>query len=206
MVYSKIEMINKKFGKLSVESRAYDWRGHIYWNCICECGRKIIVRGAVLRNEDSKSCKICASTSHNESGTKIYGIWTHMIQRCTNPNDKAYKNYGGRGIKVCQRWLGEYGFENFLADKGQKPEGKTLDRWPDKNGDYTPENTRWATSVQQNRNRRNNKLTLEKSNEIRERYNNEKISHKKLGKQYNVTDVMIGKIIRGKNWSQSLEG
>lgn len=78
-----------------------------------------------------------------------------MIQRCENPNDKAYKYYGARGIKVCKRW---HSFENFYADVGDPPEGKTLDRWPNNDGDYELNNFRWATRSQQQQNRRPNSL------------------------------------------------
>lgn len=83
--------------------------------------------------------------------TPEYSCWMHMRSRCNNPNVPAYKDYGGRGIKVCARWDD---FNNFLADMGPRPEGKSLDRWPDKNGNYEPGNCRWATMKEQQRNRR----------------------------------------------------
>lgn len=80
-----------------------------------------------------------------------------MVQRCTNPKAPAWKDYGGRGITVCHRWLGEGGFANFLADMGERPTGKEIDRRRNNEG-YSPDNCRWATSKENNNNRRTNRL------------------------------------------------
>ena len=83
----------------------------------------------------------------------LYDTWATMKKRCSNPNHISYKNYGGRGIKVCERWLGVEGFKNFLADMGERPEGYTLDR-KDNDEDYTPENCKWSSRKEQLFNRR----------------------------------------------------
>ena len=95
-----------------------------------------------------------AKRTHGKCSTGTYRSWGAMIQRCTNPANKHYKNYGGRGIKVHESWLD---FQTFLFDMGERPEGKSLDRYPNVNGNYEPGNCRWATTKEQALNKRTNR-------------------------------------------------
>lgn len=124
-----------------------------HMHCVCECGNEKAVPLAALRSEKSKSCgchNLDVHTKHGMSRTSIYVTWASMIYRCTNKNSTHYSSYGGRGITVCERWKS---FENFYADVGDAPEGRTLDRIDNDKG-YEPSNIRWATRKEQQRNTR----------------------------------------------------
>ena len=129
------------------------------FRCSCDCSEGTIkdVDLTQLRKGKVASCgclQIDAHTTHGLSRSPTSESWRQMRHRCSNPNHHAYRYYGGRGIKVCERWVL---FENFLADMGPRPSLKhSIDRFPDKNGNYEPGNCRWALSNQQNRNKRDN--------------------------------------------------
>lgn len=154
-------LTGQRFGRLvAIEPIAKrQQNGNVVWKCVCDCGNKLKVDGASLRSGSTKSCgcfqreKISnLFKTHGMEGTPIYRVWRNMIARCENQNKKEYKNYGGRGITVCQRWRNS--FEAFYADVGDKPEGKSLDRWPDNDGNYEPANWRWADRHEQRVNSR----------------------------------------------------
>jgi len=124
------------------------------WECLCRCGKRILVRSDSLKaGQESCGCK--NKVKHGKSGTSIYWIWGNMMRRCHDPSNVAFHNYGGRGIQVCDSWKV---FENFYADMGDPPPGMSLDRYPDKDGNYEPSNCRWATPKEQGRNTRANHL------------------------------------------------
>lgn len=140
-------------------------RGGTRWLCRCDCGTERVVPGVTLRGDRTHSCgclkseqNVARSTKHGHSNTRetssTYYSWAAMLQRCGNKKHKDYPRYGGRGIRVCERWLK---FVNFLADMGEKPVGHTIER-KDNDGDYEPGNCRWATSVAQANNKSNNRV------------------------------------------------
>lgn len=150
----KLDLSGQKFGRWLVESRAdVNAKGEIYWNCTCECGTRQMVRANTLTSGRSTSCGCLhreAVTSHGYTGTPTFKSWESMRQRCNNPKSPDYPRYGGRGIRVCERWQND--FAAFLADMGERPDGLTLDR-KDVDGDYEPSNCHWATRSRQQRNR-----------------------------------------------------
>ena len=153
--------IGEKFGRLTVVASAEpDARGRPRWQCACVCGGSTVTRSDGLKSGHVQSCgcrqkeavaKICKDrATHGLSRSRIHDSWCHMISRCRNPKDGRFSDYGERGISVCERWQT---FENFHADMGDMPEGRTLERRDNSKG-YSPDNCYWATYSEQNKNRR----------------------------------------------------
>jgi hypothetical protein len=163
---TKINLKGKKFNRLLVlEENGRDIEGRVTWLCRCDCGKEITAVGYRLNAGSPISCgcqksevTIKRNTKHGLANRNkrhpMYVLYMGMKQRCYYPKNKRYKNYGGRGIKVCDRWLNN--FELFLEDMGERPSKKhSLDRI-DNNGDYEPSNCRWATSLEQQGNNSKN--------------------------------------------------
>lgn len=148
-------LVGQKFGLWLVKVRVPSVvRGQRRFLCQCECGTERILASQSLRTGHSKSCGCNANVKHgharNDERSRAYMSYQAMKNRCYNPNDPFYADYGGRGIKVCERWQS---FRAFLEDMGEPPPGLTLDR-VDNAGNYEKDNCRWATRAQQSSNRR----------------------------------------------------
>lgn len=157
---SLIDLTGAVFGKLRVISRASNKGMRARWHCTCECGKPCIVAGQELRRGQAKSCgcmqyviAAAANRTHGLTRTGIYTAWQAMKDRCLNPANAFYSDYGGRGIRVCAQWIGH--FEAFAAHMGPKPSPKhQLDRHPNNDGNYEPGNVRWATPKENARKKR----------------------------------------------------
>ncbi len=158
-----IEMVGKRFGRLIVVRRDFTIRKRpdAFWMCKCDCGTVKAINGCRLRDGSTISCRcyiraklLEIRTTHGKRSNPMYSVWKAMIRRCSNSDDPSYKNYGGRGIQVCESWKN---VETFFADMGTRPEGMTLER-VDVDAGYSPENCVWASRSQQGRNRRNNRI------------------------------------------------
>ena len=152
------DLTGQVFGRWTVKGFSHLVARRTYWNCLCECGKERPVVAATLKNGASRSCGCLIGeaakkrlTKHGMADSKLYMIWGAMMKRCNTSTDKSYAHYGGRGIKVCERW---HNFPDFYADMGPTwIEGWSIERL-NVNGDYCPENCIWIPRGEQSKNRR----------------------------------------------------
>lgn len=159
-------LLGKRLGRLFVLAYAGKKERKHYWKCVCDCGEMVFRSHDNLHSGDTRSCGCLAedvkglnTKTHGEASggvlTAEYKVWRGMKNRCHNPNEPSYCDYGGRGIFVCERWKR---YENFIEDMGRRPTRKhTIERVNNGLG-YSPENCRWATTTEQGRNKRSNTI------------------------------------------------
>ena len=222
------DLTGRKFGNLLVVRKTGEMRHrHFMWECLCDCGEIKSVRADSLTSGRVGSCGCSRRRSMGHSfcdgkETSTYRTYRSMLRRCTNPKDAGYKWYGGRGIKVCDRWLhgenGKRGFACFLEDMGEKPDWADggIDRI-DNDGNYEPNNCRWATIKQQFEKRvrtvnyknppiyigeRNPQARLSEKDVITiiGMLRSGRYSHRKISGIYDCSKTTIGNIAHGKTW------
>lgn len=201
----KINLAGKRFGRWSVlrQSEEKGNRGQVKWDCVCDCGGRKAVQSCALTKAQSKSCGCLVkeadhAKTHGLSKSRIYRIYRHMINRCSNRNVESYYLYGERGIKVCEEWLNFEGFYQWSMLNGYK-ENLSIDR---KNNDlgYSPENCQWSTVFEQARNRRNTIGSHEKAKEIR-RLRAHGAKNKDIARICGVSRTTVCDVVANKTWA-----
>ena len=158
----KLDLVGKRFGRLTVIEYAGVKNCSSQWKCRCDCGKIKTVRGANLTSGVTRSCGcLCGEShvTHDGSDTRLYRIWYGIIRRTEDSNRKEYANYGGRGIKMCPEWRSDFAVFREWATLNGYNDSLSIDRI-DPDGNYCPENCRWATKSVQERNKRTTPLLV----------------------------------------------
>ena len=192
------DLTGMKFGRLTVIKRhGYMYKNKIAWLCKCDCGNEKVVIGDSLKRGLVRSCGCLHSekwnkiiTTHGLSEHPLYNIWCAMKRRCNNPKTERYPHYGGRGIKVCAEWENDFkAFYDWSVSHGYKKE-LSIDRI-DANGNYCPENCRWADNYTQSINRTDNRRFL---------YRGKEYTVSELSNMFNINyHKLYRKLVRGTN-------
>jgi len=205
--YSQPDLTDHRFGLLVVlQQGSPSTHGARRWLVRCACPRateKLVITSNLVSGK-TKSCG-CLFTrlthgqcgGHGRRASGAYVSWSRMLQRCTDPKCPQYFNYGGRGIRVCERWMS---FDNFYADMGDRPPGMSLER-EDVNGNYEPGNCLWASSRDQARNTRSSVVTFARVQEILGRFEHGE-TKASIGRRLGVDPFYVGALISGKAWAE----
>lgn len=199
----RIDITGMVFGRLLVMHPSGSYRGGVIWTCWCECGKLHEVTCGNLVHRTTKSCGCFYEENkhilrkfkkHGMHKSKVYAVWEAMIRRSTcKPGSLEWKNYGSRGITVCDRWRK---FENFYEDMGDRPEGKSIDRI-DNNGNYEPSNCRWVSTQENCQNTSATKLNRESVLAIRASNK----SRRELAKEFDVNYETIRGVLLRLTWN-----
>ena len=194
-------MIGQRFSKLVVLARGANFGAAKGFVCRCDCGKIVTVRASNLKREKTKSCGClraenmrAVATAHGHSGHPLYTRWVRMMARCYDPSSNRYYRYGARGIKVCERW---HSFSAYAEDLsgGYQPD-LAIDR-VDNDGDYTPENTRWASYRTQARNRPACVVSEAVISEARKLYQQTELTQREVGEIFGLGRDTIKHYLRG---------
>lgn len=203
------ELTGLRFGRLLVLAREGSAQRRAMWRCQCDCGNSALVPSGELTRGKTKSCgcwrreaPTITKRRHGYARTPLYNVWRGMLNRCENVNQPHYERYGGRGIRVCERW---HDFVNFLADMGDRPSPQHSLERIDNNGHYEPGNVRWATASEQRRNARtgaigarhgNAKLTEKDVRAIRQ----SALTGVQLARAFKISRSVVSAVRRGRTW------